>query len=34
MPGCHISIGQSSIIGDRLGLKLDSVTESGFAADM
>jgi len=35
-PFANISIGQSSIIGDRLGLKLFDyhVTESGFAADM
>ena len=35
-PFAHIAIGQSSIIGDRLGLKLFDyhVTESGFAADI
>ena len=35
-PFANISIGQSSIVGDRLGLKLFDyhVTESGFAADM
>ncbi len=35
-PFANLSIGQSSIVGDRLGLKLFDyhVTESGFAADM
>ena len=35
-PFANIAIGQSSIIGDRLGLKLFDyhVTESGFAADI
>ena len=38
MPGpfANIAVGQSSIIGDRLGLKMFDyhVTESGFAADI
>jgi methylenetetrahydrofolate dehydrogenase (NADP+)/methenyltetrahydrofolate cyclohydrolase/formyltetrahydrofolate synthetase len=35
-PFANIAVGQSSIIGDRLGLKLSDyhVTESGFAADI